>query len=112
MQMYASARIARYAMILERHVAVIRERPTSMRLIDQASSMYDMKIKSWEGGCCMAMISERLWKCLVGRYGGCFVERYKEAYDDRTYHAKGFDAPAKYAPTLEVRKGNARYRRG
>lgn len=57
-------------------------------------------------------ISERLWKCLVGRYGGCFEERYKEAYDYRAYHAKGLDAPAKYAPTLEVRKGNARYRRG
>ena len=57
-------------------------------------------------------ISERLWKCLVGRYGGSFEERYKEAYDDRAYHAKGLDAPAKYAPTLEVRKGNARYRRG
>ena len=28
------------------------------------------------------------------------------------YHAKGLDAPAKYVPTLEVRKGNARYRRG
>src|SRR3954469_21773904 len=49
---------------------------------------------------------------LVGRYGGCFEERYKEAYDDRAYHAKGLDAPAKYAPTLEVRKGNAQYRRG
>ena len=57
-------------------------------------------------------ISERLWKCLVGRYGGCSEERYKEAYDDRAYRAKGLDAPAKYAPTLEVRKGNARYRRG
>ena len=57
-------------------------------------------------------ISERLWKCLVGRYGGCFEERYMEAYDDRAYHAKGLDAPAKYAPNLEVRKGNARYRRG
>ena len=55
-------------------------------------------------------ISERLWKCLVGRYGGCFEESYNEAYDDRAYHAKGLDAPAKYAPTLEVRKGNARYR--
>ena len=50
-------------------------------------------------------ISERLCNCLVGRYGGCFEERYKEAYDDRAYHAKGLDAPAKYAPTLEVRKG-------
>ena len=57
-------------------------------------------------------ISERLWKCLAGRYGGCFEERYNEAYDDRAYHAKGLDAPAKYAPTLKVRIGNARYRRG
>ena len=48
----------------------------------------------------------------VGRYGGCFEERYNEAYDDRAYHAKGLDAPAKYAPTLEVRKGNAQYQRG
>ena len=36
---------------------------------------------------------------LIGRYGGCFEEKYKEAYDDRAYHAKGLDAPAKYAPT-------------
>src|SRR3954471_13450096 len=46
MQMYASARVAGYAMILARHVAMIRQGPTSMRLIDQASSMYDMNIKS------------------------------------------------------------------
>ena len=52
-------------------------------------------------------ISKRIWKCLVGRYGGCFEERYNEAYDDKVYHAKSLDAP-----TLEVRKGNARYRRG
>jgi hypothetical protein len=32
---------------------------------------------------------------LIGRYGGCFEERYKEAYDDRAYHAKGLDVPAK-----------------
>ena len=49
---------------------------------------------------------------LIGRYGGCLEERYNEAYDDRAYHAKGLDAPVKYAPTLEVRKGNARCRRG
>ena len=49
---------------------------------------------------------------LIGRYAGCFEEGYSEAYDDRAYHAKGLDARAKYAPTLEVRKGNARYRRG
>jgi len=55
------------------------------------------------------------WKgyenALIGRYGGYFEERYNEAYDDRAYHAKGLDAPAKYAPTLEVRKGNAWYGR-
>ena len=49
---------------------------------------------------------------LIGRYGDCFEEGYNEAYDDRVYRAKDLDAPAKYAPTLEVRKGNARYRRG
>ena len=45
---------------------------------------------------------------LIGRYGGCFEERYNKAYDDRVYHAKGLDALAKFAPTLEVIKGNAR----
>ena len=60
----------------------------------------------------MAMYLERLCKCLVGRHGGCLAERYNEAYDDKAYHAKGLDAPAKFAPTLKVRKGNARYRRG
>ena len=49
---------------------------------------------------------------LIGRYGGCFEEGYNEAYDDRAYRAKDLDETAKYAPTLEVRKGNARYRRG
>ena len=38
-----------------------------------------------------------------------FAGAYKPlAYDDRAYHAKGLDAPAKYAPSLEVRKGNAK----
>ena len=69
-----------------------------------------MKIKSWEGGCCMAMYLGKAME--MPWYGGCFEERYKEAYDDRAYHAKGLDAPAKYVPTLEVRKGNAWYRRG
>ena len=49
---------------------------------------------------------------LISRYGGCFEERYNDVYDDRAYPAKGLDAPAKYAPTLEMRKGNARYRSG
>ena len=38
----------------------------------------------------------------IGRYDGCFEERYNEAYDDRVYHAKGLDAPAKYAPTPTI----------
>src|ERR1041384_1530625 len=42
---------------------------------------------------------------LIGRYGGCFEERYEEIYDNRTYHAKGFDAPARWTPTLGVRRG-------
>ena len=49
---------------------------------------------------------------LIGRYGGCSEEGYNEAYDDRAHHAKGLDAPAKLAPTLKMKKGNARYRRG
>ena len=36
---------------------------------------------------------------LIGRHGGCFEERYNEPYDDRAYHARGLDAPAKFAPT-------------
>src|ERR1041385_8177010 len=39
--------------------------------------------------------SERLWNALIGRNGGYFEERYKEAYDDRAYHAKGLDVAAK-----------------
>ena len=42
---------------------------------------------------------------LIGRYGGCFEEDIMRLMYDRAYHAKGLDAPAKYAPTLEVRKG-------
>ena len=47
---------------------------------------------------------------LIGRYGCCLEEGYNEAYDDRAYHAKGLDPPMKFAPTLKMRKGNARYR--
>ena len=49
---------------------------------------------------------------LIGRYGGCLEEGYNEAYDERAYHAKYFDASLKFAPTLEMIKGNALYRRG
>src|SRR3954467_14411374 len=33
-------------------------------------------------------------KALIGRYGGCFEEGYKEVYDDRAYRAKGLYVPA------------------
>ena len=55
MQMYSSASVAGYAMILARHVAVIRARPNYHAALWSSKSMHDMKIKSWDGGCCMAM---------------------------------------------------------
>ena len=36
---------------------------------------------------------------LIGRYGGCFGEDIMRLMYDRLYHAKDFDAPAKFAPT-------------
>src|SRR4051812_34007553 len=36
---------------------------------------------------------------LIGRYGGCFEEDIRRFMYDRAYHAKGLDAPVKYAPT-------------
>src|ERR1041385_7645383 len=32
---------------------------------------------------------------LICRYGGCFEEGYKEAYDDKVYRSKGLEVPAK-----------------
>src|ERR1041385_6825599 len=49
---------------------------------------------------------------LIGRYGGCFEKGYMEVCDDKAYHAMGLEAPAKFAPTLKMRNGNAGYRRG
>ena len=48
---------------------------------------------------------------IIGRYGGCFEEAIRRFMCDRAY-SRDLDAPAKFAPTLKVRKGNARYRRG
>src|SRR3954470_21629211 len=113
MQMYASASVAGYAMILALHVAIIRASPNSHAALRSIKSMYDNERSSHDNmDVAWQCISERLWKCLVGRYGGCFEERYNEAYYDRAYHAKVLDAPEKFAPTLEVIKGNTRYRRG
>ena len=49
---------------------------------------------------------------MIGMYGGCFEENIMRLMYDRVYHAKDLDAPAKFAPNLKMRKGNARYRRG
>ena len=49
---------------------------------------------------------------IIGRYGGCFEDDIRRFMCERAYHSRGLDAPAKFAPTLNVRKGNARYRRG
>ena len=47
----------------------------------------------------MAMYLGKAMEMPCSRYGGCFEKRYNEAYDDRAYHSKVLDAPAKYAPT-------------
>ena len=49
---------------------------------------------------------------IIGRYGGCFEEDIRRFMCERVYLSRGLDAPAKFTPNLEVRKGNARYRRG
>ena len=49
---------------------------------------------------------------IIGRYGGCFEEDIRRLMCDRVYHITGFGCTGKFAPTLKVRKGNARYRRG
>ena len=49
---------------------------------------------------------------MIGRYGGCFEEDITRLMYDRAYHAKDLDAPAKFALTTNMRKGNAWYRRG
>jgi hypothetical protein len=49
---------------------------------------------------------------IIGRYGGCFEEGIRGLCVKERIISRGLDALAKFAPTLEVRKGNARYRRG
>ena len=49
---------------------------------------------------------------MIGRYGGCFEEDIMRLMYERTYHPKDLDAPAKFAPTLKMRKGNAWYQIG
>ena len=49
---------------------------------------------------------------IIGRYGGCFEEDIMRIICDRAYRITGFGCTVRFAPTLEVRKGNAQYRRG
>ena len=49
---------------------------------------------------------------IIGRYGGCFEEDIRRFMCDIAYHITGVGCTAKFAPTLKVRKGNARYQRG
>ena len=84
-----------------------------MRLYEQAKTCMTMKDQVMRRWMLHGNVSRKGYgNALIGRYGGCFEEDIMRLMYDRAYHAKGLDAPAKYAPTLEVRKGNARYRRG
>ena len=49
---------------------------------------------------------------IIGRYGGYFEEDIRRFMLIERIISRGLDAPAKFAPTLNVRKGNAWYRRG
>ena len=49
---------------------------------------------------------------MIGRYGGCFEEDIVWLMCERVYHITDLDAPAKFTPHLEIKLGNARYRRG
>ena len=49
---------------------------------------------------------------IIGRYDGCFEEDIRRFMCDRAYRITGFGCTGEFAPTLKVRKGNARYRRG
>ena len=49
---------------------------------------------------------------MIGRYGGCFEEDIMRLMCERAHRLMRFGASAKYAPHLDVRLGNARYRRG
>ena len=49
---------------------------------------------------------------IIGRYGGCFEEGIRGLCVKERIISRGLDEPTKFAPTLKVRKGKARYRRG
>src|SRR3954468_9147728 len=106
MQMYASASVAGYAMMLERHVASIWAKTNYHATHRSSKSMYDNEDRVMRRWMLHGNISQKGYgNALIGRYGGCFEERYKEVYDDRAYYAKGLDAPVRWTPILGMRRG-------
>src|ERR1041385_8943397 len=67
-----------------------------MRLYDQPKSCMTMKDQVMRRWMLHGNVSRKGYgNALIGRYGGCFEEGYNEAYDEKAYHAKGLDVPAK-----------------
>ena len=100
-------------MILARHVAIIRARPNQHAALRSSKSMYDNEDQVMRRWMLQVNVSRKGYgNALIGRYGGCFEEDIMRLMYDRAYHAKDLGAPAMFAPSLEVRKGNAWYRRG
>ena len=84
-----------------------------MRFYGQAKACMTMKDQVMRRWMLHGNVSRKGYgNALIGRYGGCFELGYSELYDERAYHAKDLDASAKFSLTLDVRKGNAGYRRG
>ena len=80
MQMYASASVAGYAMILALHVAIIRERTNYHVAHRSSKSMYDNEDQVTRRWMLHGNVSRKVYvNALIGRYGGCFEERYNEA---------------------------------
>ena len=62
----------------------------------------------WNGGKLHGNISRNGYgNIVIGRYGGCFEEDIRILCVIERIVSRGLDAPAKFAPTLEMRKGNA-----
>src|SRR4051812_47100451 len=80
---YHSASIAGYAMILARHVAIIRARHNYHAAHRSSKSMYDNEDQVMRRCMLHGNVSRKGYgNALLGRYGGCFEERDNEAYDD------------------------------
>ena len=73
MQMYASASVAAYAMILVRHVAIIRARTNYHASHRSSKSMYDNEDQVMRRCMLHANVSRKGYgNALIGRYGVCF----------------------------------------